>query len=164
VTPETGYFFDKARKLLAEAEAIPAIKLYDVVGRTAYLAGFHAAQAFISERTGKSVKTHKGVHAELYRLTRDNPLFDPELQSFLSRNYDLKAIADYEIGPEAEVSADGRIWLCCRQSALSRISSVYSGRRRPKQALRAEAQHLPGGGRCYAATTDEAGTPSGSSR
>ena len=46
------------------------------------------------------------MHAELYRLTRDNPLFDPELQSFLSRNYDFKAIADYEIGPEAEVSAD----------------------------------------------------------
>ena len=63
MTPETGYFLDKARKLLAEAEAIPAINLYDVVGRTAYLAGFHAAQAFISERTGKSVKTHKGVCA-----------------------------------------------------------------------------------------------------
>ena len=46
------------------------------------------------------------MHSELYRLTRDNPLFDPELQSFLSRNYDLKAIADYEIGPEAEISAD----------------------------------------------------------
>jgi hypothetical protein len=128
------------------------------------LRGFMLHRRSSRERTGKSVKTHKGVHAELYRLTRDNPLFDPELQSFLSRNYDLKAIADYEIGPEAEVSADGRIWLCCRQSALSRISSVYSGRRRPKQALRAEAQHLPGGGRCYAATTDEAGTPSGSSR
>jgi hypothetical protein len=42
VTPETRYFLDKARKLLAEADAILAIKLYDVVGRTAYLAGFHA--------------------------------------------------------------------------------------------------------------------------
>ena len=106
MTPETGYFLDKARKLLTEAEAILAINLYDVAGRTAYLAGFHAAQALISERTGRAVKTHKGVHAELHRLTRDNPSFDPELQSFLSRNYDLKAIADYEIGPEAEVSAD----------------------------------------------------------
>jgi uncharacterized protein (UPF0332 family) len=82
VTPETGYFFDKARKLLAEADAIPAIKLYDVVGRTAYLAGFHAAQAFISERTGKSVKTHKSVHAELYRLTRDNPFSIPSCSPF----------------------------------------------------------------------------------
>jgi uncharacterized protein (UPF0332 family) len=164
VTPETGYFLDKARKLLAEAEAIPAINLYDVVGRTAYLAGFHAAQAFISGANRKVGQDAQGCARRAVSADQRQPPFDPELQSFLSRNYDLKAIADYEIGPEAEVSADGRIWLCCRQSALSRISSVYSGRRRPKQALRAEAQHLPGGGRCYAATTDEAGTPSGSSR
>ena len=58
-----------------------------------------------SELGSRSRRTRR-VHAELYRLTRDNPLFDPERQSFLSRNYDLKAIADYEIGPEAEVSAD----------------------------------------------------------
>src|SRR5258708_5458251 len=42
--PETGYFLDKARKPLAEAEAILAIKLYDVVGRSAIVAGFHTAQ------------------------------------------------------------------------------------------------------------------------
>lgn len=46
----------------------------------AHLAGLHAAQAFISERTGKSLKTHKGVHAELHRLTRDEPHFDDELR------------------------------------------------------------------------------------
>jgi uncharacterized protein (UPF0332 family) len=63
VTPETGYFLEKARKLLGEADSILAIKLYGVAGRTAYLAGFHAAQALISERTGRSVKTHKGVHS-----------------------------------------------------------------------------------------------------
>jgi hypothetical protein len=28
------------------------------------------------------------------------------LRSFLSRNYDLKAIADYETGPDAEVSPE----------------------------------------------------------
>lgn len=42
---------------------------------TACLAGFHAAQAFIFERTGKSVKTHKGVQTELHRLTRADPGF-----------------------------------------------------------------------------------------
>lgn len=106
MTPETGFFLEKACKLLAEAEAILAINLYDVAGRTAYLAGFHAAQAFISERTGRSVKTHKGVHAELQRLMRGDQSFDPTLRSFLSRNYDLKSIADYETGPGADVSAD----------------------------------------------------------
>ena len=106
MTPETGYYLDKAHKLLSEAEAILAIRLYDVAGRTAYLAGFHAAQAFISEKTGRSVKTHKGVHAELNRLTRSNADFDAELRIFLSRNYDLKSIADYETGPDAEVTLE----------------------------------------------------------
>jgi len=92
VTPETGYFLDKARKLLNEADSVLAIKLYDVAGRTAYLAGFHA---LISERTGRSLKTHKGVHSELHRLTLGDPHFSPDLRAFLSRNYDLKAIADH---------------------------------------------------------------------
>ena len=62
MTPETGYFLDKARKLLGEAEAVLAINLYDVAGRMADLAGFHAAQAFISEKTGRSVKTQRRMH------------------------------------------------------------------------------------------------------
>lgn len=106
MTPETGYFMEKARRVLGEAEAILAIKLYDVAGRMAYLAGFHAAQAFISEQTGRSVKTHKGVRVELHRLTRDEPGFDPDLRLFLAENYSLKTIADYETGPGAEVSPE----------------------------------------------------------
>jgi uncharacterized protein (UPF0332 family) len=83
-----------------------AIDLYDAAGHTAYLAGFHAAQAFISERTGKSLKTHKGVHSELHRLTKEYPDFEPVLRSFLSRSYNLKSIADYETGPGSEVSPE----------------------------------------------------------
>jgi uncharacterized protein (UPF0332 family) len=81
VTPETGYFLDKAHKALSDAEAILAIDIYDVAGRMAYLAGFHAAQAFISERTGRSVKTHKGVHGESYRLAKDDADFGPDLRT-----------------------------------------------------------------------------------
>lgn len=106
MTPETGYFLDKARKLLGEAEAMLTINLNDAAGRTAYLAGFHAAQAFISEKTGKSVKTHKGVHSELHRLTKDEPHFDPALRVFLSQTYNLKVIADYEAGPGSGVSPE----------------------------------------------------------
>jgi uncharacterized protein (UPF0332 family) len=97
---------DKARKPLAEAEAILAIDLYEAAGRAAYLAGFHAAQAFISERTGRSVKTHKGVHGELYRLTKNDPDFTADLRAFLSRTYNLKTVADYEIGPDAQISPE----------------------------------------------------------
>jgi uncharacterized protein (UPF0332 family) len=82
------------------------MKLYDAAGRTAYLAGFHAAQALISEKTGRSVKTHKGVHRELHRLTRDEQHLDPELRVFLGATYSLKAIADYETGPGSQVSPE----------------------------------------------------------
>jgi uncharacterized protein (UPF0332 family) len=83
-----------------------AMRLNEAAGRTAYLAGFHAAQALISERTGRAAKTHKGVNRELHRLTMDEPRFDSELRAFLGRTYNLKAIADYETGPDSEVSPE----------------------------------------------------------
>jgi uncharacterized protein (UPF0332 family) len=104
--PESAQFLAKAHKLLHEAEAMLSIDLNDAAGRTAYLAGFHAAQAYISEKTGRTVKTHKGVHTEFQRLTKDDPTFAPDLRVFLSHAYNLKAIADYETGPGAEVSAE----------------------------------------------------------
>jgi hypothetical protein len=57
-------------------------------------------------RSSRGFIPHKGAHAELHRLTRDNPYFDPELKLFRYRNHYFKALADCEIGPEAEVSAD----------------------------------------------------------
>jgi uncharacterized protein (UPF0332 family) len=106
MTPETTRFLEKANRLLVEAEAMLKIGLNDAAGRTGYLAGFHAAQAVISEKTGRTVKTHKGVHTEFQRLTKDDPNFPPDLRGFLSHAYNLKAIADYETGPGAEVSAE----------------------------------------------------------
>jgi hypothetical protein len=46
------------------------------------------------------------VHTTIYRLTRDEPRFDDALRGFLSKAYNLKGIADYEIGPDAEVSPE----------------------------------------------------------
>ena len=106
MTPEAAGFLGKANKLLLEAGATLKIGLTDAAGRSAYLAGFHAAQAFISEQTGRSVKTHKGVQIEFQRLTKDDRGFPPDLRAFLSQAYNLKAIADYETGPGAEVSED----------------------------------------------------------
>ncbi len=82
------------------------MKYYDAAGRSAYLAGFHAAQALISENSGRSVKTHKGVSVELHRLIKDDPSFDLGLRAFLGGTYSLKAIADYETGPDSEVSPE----------------------------------------------------------
>jgi len=106
VTPETAQFLAKAQKLLGEAGATLELGLYDAPGRAAYLAAFHAAQALVSERLGRTVKTHKGVHVEFLRLTRDEPGIPTDLRVFLSRAYNLKALADYEAGPGAEVSED----------------------------------------------------------
>jgi uncharacterized protein (UPF0332 family) len=105
VTPQTGKFLEKGEKLLAQAETMLGVGLNDAAGRTAYLAGFHAAQAFIFEATSRVLKAHKGVQTEFLRLTKDDRRWDADLRAFLPRAYDLKSIADYETGPEAEVSA-----------------------------------------------------------
>jgi uncharacterized protein (UPF0332 family) len=78
----------------------------DEAGLTAYLAGLHAMQSLIVERTDKVIKRHRGVQNELRRLTKDEPRFDLELRAFLGRAYNLKAIADYETGPGARVPVE----------------------------------------------------------
>jgi uncharacterized protein (UPF0332 family) len=80
------------------------VGLTDAAGRTAYLAGLHAAQALIFERTGRIIRRHRGVRNELWRLTKDEPRFGVEMQAFLGRAYSLKEIADYETGPGSHVS------------------------------------------------------------
>jgi uncharacterized protein (UPF0332 family) len=106
MTPEAVRFLEKAEKLLTDADMMLGIGLYDAAGRTAYLAGFHVAQAFLFERTKKVFKTHKGVQAEFYRLTMGASDLDEVLKGFLSRTYNLKALADYETGPGSEVSPE----------------------------------------------------------
>src|SRR6267378_4719357 len=104
---ETVAYFAKSREFLDKArELFDAHHWPDEAGRAAYLAGLHAAQVLIFERTGKVIKRHRGVQRELARLVKDEPRFDLELRAFLGRTYNLKAIADYETGPDAEVTVD----------------------------------------------------------
>lgn len=104
--PEAGRFLEKAQKHLDRASTMLGVGLNEDAGRSAYLAGFHAAQAFIFEYTGKICKTHKGVQTEFLRQTKDDQRFSPELRVFLSQSYNLKAIADYETGPDSEISVE----------------------------------------------------------
>lgn len=106
MTPEAARFLEKALTLLTQADIMLGVGLYEFAGRNAYLAAFHAAQAYIFENAAKVLKTHNGVQTEFLRLTKDDPRIDAELRLFLSRAYNLKAIADYETGPGAEVSAE----------------------------------------------------------
>jgi uncharacterized protein (UPF0332 family) len=106
VTPEAAGYLAKAHDLLAQAEAMLRIELWDAAGRTAYLAEFHAAQGLIFERTRKSLKTHRGVHSEFLRLTKNDARVEAELRVGMSQAYNLKTVADYEIGPGAKVSVE----------------------------------------------------------
>ena len=51
-------------------------------------------------------KRHSAVQREFSRLVRDDPRVDTGLRTFLSRTYQLKAIADYETGPGSDVSPE----------------------------------------------------------
>lgn len=102
--PEAGEHLEKARQCLARARTIFAAEVPEVAARETYLAAFHAAQALIAAHTGRHAKTHKGVHVQFARLTRNEPRIDPELRQFLPRAYDMKSIADYGVEPDAGVS------------------------------------------------------------
>ena len=91
--PQSAEFLEKSRQFLAKAQdLLDAHRWPDEAGRAAYLAGFHAAQAFIFESTGKSAKRHGGVQRQFAGFVKDDPRFDVELRAFLPRAYNLKAI------------------------------------------------------------------------
>ena len=101
--PQTGAFLAKAGELIDQANTMLSVGLMEAAGRTAYLAGLHAAQALIFERTGRIIKRHRGVRNELWQQTKAEPRFDAELHAFLGRTYSLKEIADYITGSGSHV-------------------------------------------------------------
>jgi uncharacterized protein (UPF0332 family) len=103
--PEINDHLDKARECLARARIILAAGVGEDAGRDAYLAAFHAAQALILRRTGRVIKTHRGVHRLFSKLAREEPQL-ADLARFLSQAYNLKSVADYELGPGAGVPLD----------------------------------------------------------
>jgi uncharacterized protein (UPF0332 family) len=77
----------------------------DEAPRAAYLAGFHAAQSLIFERTARVAKSHSGLRTTFARLAKDDPRIDRTFTRFLARAYKSKEIANYGIGPQAVVTA-----------------------------------------------------------
>jgi uncharacterized protein (UPF0332 family) len=105
MTPEIGEHPDKARECLTRAKIILGAGVGEDAGRDAYLAAFHTAQALILARSGKVVRTHRGVHRLFSQLAKTEPRLG-EFSRFLSQAYNLKDIADYELGPTAAVPLD----------------------------------------------------------
>src|ERR1700731_2705089 len=99
--PETADYLAKARTTLADAQKIAALPLPHVAAREAYLAVFHAAEAYIFEQTGKVAKTHRGARSEFSRLARAEPRIGRDLITFLGTAYQFKTRADYAVGSTA---------------------------------------------------------------
>jgi len=92
--PETADYLGKAHATLADATKIATLPLPHVAAREAYLAVFHAAQAYIFEHTGMAAKTHRGVRSEFTRLARREPRIGRNLIIFLGAAYRFKTITD----------------------------------------------------------------------
>lgn len=103
---ETAAFLEKARESLGKAQGMLDNQWPDEAGWAAYMAGLHAARAFIFESTGEITKSHRRAQAEFGRLTKDDLRFDLELRTFLGRAFNLKALADYETGPGSHVTPE----------------------------------------------------------
>ena len=103
--PEAADYLEKARGFLNKArDWLEAVHYGDETARTAYLAAFHAAQALLFERTGRVVKTHRGVRTAFARLAEEDSRLDKTLTRFLARGYQQKEIVDYAIGPQSFIS------------------------------------------------------------
>ena len=104
MTPEAADYLAKARGDLSDARKVIAIGLATIAARSAYYAAFHAAEAFIIERTGKVAKSHSGVRSEFGRLAKDTPALDKTYSTFLAKAYSYKEIGDYRVDQGAVVT------------------------------------------------------------
>jgi uncharacterized protein (UPF0332 family) len=130
VRPESQRHLEKARECLRYARTNLESGLTNDAGRNAYLVQFHAAQALIFDRTGKVAKTHSGVHTEFNRLALQEPGMDSEFRRLLPHTYNLKAVADYETGPDS-VIPHGRAAEAVESAGLfvARIANALSSER-----------------------------------
>jgi uncharacterized protein (UPF0332 family) len=126
--PEAADYLNKARHCLDSARGIAAAGFPGVAAREAYLAAFHAAEAYIFEQTGKAAKTHRGVRAQFSRLARHEGRIDTAMLTFLGEGYQLKAVADYGVGQaiDAISSADAASAIVTAGRFVECIAAVLS--------------------------------------
>ncbi len=123
---ETADYLAKARATLADAQQIAALPLPHIAAREAYLAVFHAAEAYIFEHTGKVAKTHRGVRSEFARLARAEPRIGRDLVTFLGTAYQFKTRADYAVGSTAApiTSAEAAAAIATTMRLIDTISQL----------------------------------------
>lgn len=123
-----GDYLRKARESLAAAQSIAAIALHSIAAREAYLAAFHAAEAFIFKSLGRTVKTHRGLRVIFARLAKDEPRIDPSYVRFIANAYEFKSIADYGVDEATpEITAeDARYAIETAASFITVITDLLS--------------------------------------
>ena len=124
MTPESEDHLRRAREYLSKAQMLLEVAhLNDEAAR----AGFHAAQALISERTGRVVKTHRGVRSAFARLSKDDRRLDRTFTQFLGRAYRRKEQVDYGVGSEAVVhEGDAREMTRVAMGFVERIAEILA--------------------------------------
>lgn len=105
MTPEAALHVEKAKTLAETATRLLHDGYVNEAARGAYLAVYHAAQAYIVDHTGRAAKTHSGTHTQFAQLVRLEPAIDEDLANFLPRAAMLKAVADYECGPDSVIKS-----------------------------------------------------------
>jgi uncharacterized protein (UPF0332 family) len=125
--PEAADYLGKARQCLDDAKQIAAATpLHHIVAREAYLAAYHAAEAYLFERTGKAAKTHRGLRSEFGRLARGDPRIGREFLTFLAEAYEYKSIADYVVGPPSITGEDARLAIDTASRLIDCIAALLA--------------------------------------
>ena len=104
MTPALADSLRTAKTCLIDAAMLGPVPR--AAAREAYLAAYHAAEAYVFHCTGKIAKTHSGLRSEFNRLAKDEPRIGRDLVKFLSAAYELKSIADYNTDPGTRITAD----------------------------------------------------------
>lgn len=126
--PEAANCLRKARTYLRRANNwLDTVHEGDEAARVAYLAGFHAAQAFIFERAGKIAKTHRGVRSEFTRLAVQEPRLDGSFTQFLGRGYQRKEAVDYDTSSDEIVTeAEAREMIEAATAFVDQIAAILA--------------------------------------
>jgi uncharacterized protein (UPF0332 family) len=132
VKPDAADHLAKAGHSLAGAKRITAAGLPDVAAREAYLAAYHAAEAYIFERTDKAAKTHRGVRSRFNQLAQREPGIEREFLTFLAEGYEYKTIADYGVGPAIDAISpdDAASAIDTAERLIDPVTELLGSRRR----------------------------------
>jgi len=104
MTPAAARCLAAAQQSLADAEVILGVRIARVAAREAYMAAFHAAEAFVVEKTGKVVKTHAGLRTEFSRLAQGPDDIGRWMTTFLANAFRFKSLSDYDVTQETPIT------------------------------------------------------------